>query len=75
MWLRRKYKGDDDLINLDKVIKISKDGGAVIRFFYTKDEHDGFLFESTKERDDYYKLLISQIGYIVIDDLDKKFNI
>lgn len=33
MWLRRRYKGDDDLINLDKVIRISKDGSAVIRFF------------------------------------------
>ncbi len=33
MWLRRRYKGDDDLINLDKVTRISKDGSAVIRFF------------------------------------------
>ena len=37
MWLRRKYKGDDDLINLDKVIRITKEGSNMIRFYFILD--------------------------------------
>jgi hypothetical protein len=65
MWLRRIFKDNDYLINLDEVIKITKEGSVVIRFFFKKNEHEAFVFENRNDRDNYYLLLLQKINHII----------